>query len=164
MTDTLWVSHLAEQLVCEVAGQMGNIRLFCDAAPSVAEPSGGMDTVYARTGGDHSISVWLRADRVLFVRFARNMLGREPDEDEVRAYAREFFNVICGRFISELILRADVGIRLMPARYDAFDGREPVSGDAGPVKKLNFVSDEKERAVFSWTSLPIEEILRRNTP
>ena len=158
MSDTAWVSHLAAQLVCEVAEQMGDIRL--SRVPHSAETAEReVDAVCALIGGDYDISIQLCAERVLFVRFARNMLGEEPNEEDVREYAREFFNVICGRFISELINRADVKAKLMPVRYELSG---TVAAPHGELRQLSFISDVQEYVTFSWTPLPIEEMLRRN--
>lgn len=155
----MWISHFAVQLVCEVAEQMGAIRLSCDPALSMSETTEtDMDTVCALIGGDYSISVQFCAERALFVRFARNMLGEEPGEDEVREYAREFLNVICGRFISELINRADIKVTLMPISYEISGG---CTGSSAEMRRLKFISDVQEYAIFSWTPLPIEELLRR---
>lgn len=163
MTDTVWVSHLAEQLICEVAEQMGDIRLTCaEFLPKTGTVDREMDAVCAVFGGDYSISIRLDADHALFVRFARNMLGREPEEDEVPVYAKELLNVICGRFISELIHKADVSIKLMPIHYELFAESAVPDNAAEDMHELDFVSNAQEYAVFSWTSLPIEELLRRN--
>lgn len=163
MIEVAWVSHLAAQLICEVAEQMGDIRLTCESAPPQTGPGDRkMDAVCALIGGDYSISIRLDADRAFFFRFARNMLGRNPEEDEIQAYARELFNVICGRFISELILRAEVSVKLMPILYEQPVRCAVSDEEAAGIQRLSFVSDAQEYAIFSWTSLPIEEMLRRN--
>jgi len=102
-TDTAWVSLLAEQLICEIADQMGAIRLSCEQSASRDETSNRkMSVISAEIGGDYNISIYFLAEHSLFLRLARNMLGEEPGEEDVRIYVGEFFNIVCGRFISEL--------------------------------------------------------------
>ena len=159
-TDTAWVSLLAEQLICEIADQMGAIRLSCErSVPRCEADNREMSVMSARVGGDYSISIYFVAEHSLFVRLARNMLGKEPEEEDVHTYAGEFFNIVCGRFISELINKADISVRLMPVDNEPQNAEKTLNEKL--VKKLHFISDMKEYAVFSWTYLPIEEMLRR---
>lgn len=159
-TDTAWVSLLAEQLICEIADQMGAIRLSCEQSlPQCEVNNRKMSVMSARIGGDYSISIYFLAEHSLFLRLARNMLGEEPGEEDVRTYATEFFNIVCGRFISELINKADISVRLMPIDSEPQSAAETWNKEM--MKKLHFISDMKEYAAFLWTYLPIEEMLRR---
>jgi len=159
-TDTAWVSLLAEQLICEIADQMGAIRLSCEQSASRDETSNRkMSVISAEIGGDYNISIYFLAEHSLFLRLARNMLGEEPGEEDVRIYVGEFFNIVCGRFISELINKADISVQLMLVDGELQSAEEILKEEL--IKSLYFVSDMKEYAVFSWTYLPIEEMLRR---
>jgi len=159
-TDTAWVSLLAEQLICEIADQMGAIRLSCEQSVSRSDAGNRkMSVISAEIGGDYNISIYFLAEHSLFLRLARNMLGEEPGEEDVRIYVGEFFNIVCGRFISELINKADISVQLMLVDGELQSAEEILKEEL--IKSLYFVSDMKEYAVFSWTYLPIEEMLRR---
>ena len=159
-TDTAWVSLLAEQLICEIADQMGAIQLSCEQSVSRCDVGDReMSVMSIAIGGDYSISLCFLAERSLFLRLAHNMLGEEPEEEDVGTYAVEFFNIVCGRFISELINKANITVRLVPIDSKSHSAEEILNEER--MEKLHFISDRKECAVFSWTYLPIEEMLRR---
>ena len=158
-----WVSHMAAHLVCEVAELMGNIGLSCQSPPVIEDLTNReMDVVCAVIGGDYTFQMQFFADRTLFSRFARNMLGEEPTEEEIQEYAAEFFNVLCGRFVSGVISGSGIKIKLMPVKYELPTVWKEPSEYAVGTQWLKFVSDAHECAVFSWTPFPIEEMLRRN--
>lgn len=161
--DVTWVSDMAAQLVSEVAELMGNICLSCQSPPVVEDLTDRkMDVVCAVIGGDCTFDMQFFADRTLFSRFARNMLGVEPSEEEIQEYAAEFFNVLCGRFVSEVVSGSGMKIKLMPVKYELPTVWKEPSEYAVGTQWLKFVSDVHECAVFSWTPFPIEEMLRRN--
>lgn len=158
--DTAWVSLLAEQLICEIAEQMGAIRLNRLESGCPPDNAGGVRyAVQARIGGDYNILTQLLADHAFFYRLARNMLGEEPEQEDIRTYAVEFVNVVCGRFISELVNKANFKVQLMPIEGGSLIGDTSLSGE--DIQSMHFISDEHEYAELSWTYLPIEEMLRR---
>ena len=161
--DRTWVSHMAEHLVCEVADVMGHINLSCESPPIIEDLTNReMDVLCAVIGGDCTFDMQFFADRTLFCRFARNMIGAEPDEEDVQEYATEFFNVLCGRFVSGLVGGSGAKIKLMPIKYELPKVWSQPAEYAVGTQWLKFISDAQECAVFSWTPMPIEEMLRRN--
>ena len=88
------------------------------------------------------------ADWELFARLARNMSGTPPDDgEEIEAYATEIFNIICGRFVSELYTLTGQKARFLPATFG-----DTVDLDANNlINTVRFTSDKNEGAVFLWT-------------
>jgi hypothetical protein len=155
-----WVTRLAEQVVCEVFEQMAGVPLRCrrDGRSSAAE----MDMVYGQVWGDCSMRVQLCAQPRTFYRLAQGILGGEPGgQEEVRECAAECFNVLCGRFVSEIFRVTEVKARIDPPKYRAYrDGLETVADE--PLKTLYFATDNGEWAEFSWSQNSMDELLRRS--
>jgi len=160
-TQNQWVCSMARSLVCEITEQMAGIQLSQEQDPKCAVLRTPMHGVCALIGGDYTLDMHFFAEKDLFERLARNMLGEEPSEEDVQDYAMEFFNTLCGRFISEIINETHVKIRLTPIRYELPSGWKRLGEDEAMYTMI-FVSDKQEYAAFSWTSKPIEEIMRRN--
>lgn len=154
----IWVSALAETLVCEITKQMCGIILESEKEPPEHRR---MAVVCGLIGGDCTLRVQFFADRSLFYRLTQYMLGEEPTEEDIEDYAIEFFNILCGRFLSEIINQTHISARLMPIRYELpTEETTPETDDA--MCTLNFISDSQEQVAFSWTSVPIEELMRRS--
>lgn len=150
-------------MVQEITLAMAGIDLH-SVPPNVGEPPvpPETDAVYGLVDGQHPIQVQFRAEPRLFFRLARNIMGREPeDEEEVREYAMEYFNVLCGRFLSELYRMANIRVCNMTIpRYEIFPNVTRMAPNH--IHSLYFVSDEQETVVFSWTAVSVEDMLRRN--
>jgi len=106
--------------------------------------------VFGETIGDFNIQMRLQADLNLFMRMACNMIGMEPkDQTEVEEYATEFFNIICGRFVSKICDLTGQSARFLPTVYE-----KPPGADAKGLDSENntifFVSDSNEGAIFYW--------------
>ncbi len=158
--DIGWLCRVAENLACEIMQQMSGIRL-----ESCSPSEGGdvvMDAVCALVDGDYQMKLQFCAERRMFVRLARNMIGREPEDGlEVQEYAAEFFNVLCGRFISQIHQTIRTSAQFFQTQYVASPNVRCLA-DEGPVYTLYFVSEQQELAEFSWTKQSIESLLRRN--
>lgn len=101
------------------------------------------------------------AEPRMLSRLARNMLGSEPEEGEAQEYAMEFFNILCGRFISELYKATETTARFFPTRYEA--SLNPTGlGEDTSLSTVYFISDEQELAAFSWTAEVVNDLLRRS--
>lgn len=155
----IWVSALAESLVCEIADQMAGIVLR--GLPDQPPEHRRMAVVRGLIGGDYTLQVQFFADRSLFYRLTQQMLGEEPTEEDIEDYAIEFFNILCGRFLSEIVNQTHISARLMPIKYE-LPTEETAPETDESMCTLNFVSDCQEQVAFSWTSVPIEEMMRRN--
>lgn len=155
-----WVSQIASVLVCEIIQSMSGIEL--EPCPEQSMDYDDVDAVYGLVDGDYCLQLQFKADRALFFRLARNMIGGEPEDlAEVEEYAVEFFNVLCGRFISEVYRTTHAAARFHPTRYEE-DPHVTVLRDREAVEKICFISDKGERAAFLWTTLSIEKLLRRS--
>lgn len=143
-----WISQMADTLTCEIIGTMSGIQLSrcCEPTPSGTE----MSAVFATVEGQmYDMQLQFRAEPRMFLRLARNMIGGEPEDfSEVEDYAAEFFNVLCGRFVSELCRISRTTAKFTPTKYEPVP-RE-LGTEKGRIKTLYFVSENQERAQFSW--------------
>lgn len=155
---------MADALVREITQEMCGIDLR-GVPPSHRQVLAGphTDTVFGLVDGEHPIQVRFRAEPSLFFRVARNMIGGEPEDgEEVREYAMEYFNILCGRFLSELYRMAHIRVHHMSIpRYEVFS--QVAEGEPGHYDTLYYISEEQEIVVFSWTAAPVEDMLRRNS-
>lgn len=161
-TQEHWIKEMAENLVCEITEAMSGIHLSC--APSSTHDLGKkqMAGVCALIGGDYTFQVHFLAEPNLFFRFAKNMMGEEPDSEDVRDYAMEFFNTLCGRFISEIINETHIKARLMPIKYE-MPARIESLWEQEAFRSVVFTSELDEHAVFVWAAVPLEEMMRRSS-
>lgn len=159
--DSKWVNTMAETLVCEIIELMSGIKLQ-DNPSWIQEVKGRkLDAIHGFVDGDYQIELRFLAEPRMFSRLARNMIGSEPRADEVQEYAMEFFNVVCGRFVSELYKVTHTSARFFPTRYEAAPDVKDLRGKV-PLNTVYFISDQQELAAFSWTATPIEDLLRRS--
>lgn len=156
-----WVHTMVETLVCEILTEMANLRIWRAEEPIEALKRRKMIGVCATIGGDYTFKMRFFAEKPFFYRLAKNMMGEEPDEEDIRDYAMEFINVVCGRFISEIINETHIKARLMPVEY-----RMPTNGELQEeeesMQTMGFVGDGQEYAAFSWTTMAIEDMVRRS--
>ena len=96
-----WVVQMARELVCGITAQMAEIHLTPVPKIGKMEEQMVMVGVCALIGGDSTFSVRLCSEKSLIIRLVRNMTGLEATEEDVEDYAIEFFNTLCGRFISD---------------------------------------------------------------
>jgi len=158
MEESLWIRTMAEDLTCEITEQMSGIRMWSRGSPGETV----MDTVCGFVDGKRDIPLFFRAEPAFFSDLARRMIGKEPkDEEEVREYAAEYFNVLCGRFISEICRATHVVARFDPTMYFPAP-YEPEEGTCDPQHTLYFESDRQNLAQFSWSPLLFQYILRRS--
>ena len=151
---TRWASDLAEELTCEIMLKMAGIHLTrCDDR---SETGIEKDVVYGFLDGEQTMQLQLAAGKSFFHRLAANIIGGEPeDEEEVREYAAEFANVLCGRFVSEICRSTNTVVRFRPTVY---------GGGHGACEKLetvHFVSDHQEEITFSWSRDAMAAFLKR---
>jgi hypothetical protein len=154
-----WASRLAERLVCELFEPLGiPMRRQMERGTSGTE----MDAVYGQIQGDCPMRVQLCAPPGMFYRLACGLLGGEPESaEEVRESATEFFNVLCGRFVSEICGAAHIKAHFDPPTYQAAcEALEQETEET--LNTLYFVTEEKEQAEFSWSQNSMDELLRRS--
>lgn len=148
-----WVGEIAGELICESIMQMSAIGL--KRVPELPEQAEArhLYAVYGETVGAFNIRMQLRAEWPLLERLAGNMKGESlEDQLEIEEYAMEFFNIVCGRFVSELYHVTGESARFLPTVFEtpgcvtALDGAESIN-------HVKFISDNNETAVFSWISV-----------
>lgn len=146
-----WLKAMAEELVCEIARDMSGVQLSIAVTQDLKDrPLAG---VYAQVGGDYTFQMRFLAEENLFIRLAKNLMGDDLTLEDVQDYALEFFNTLCGRFISEIINETHIKARLLSIRYELSSLKEDVLQEA--VQSVAFTSEMNEYAVFAWASLPV---------
>ena len=147
-----WVEQMARDLVCGITKQMADIHLTPVSKVGKMEEQMVLVGVCALIGGDSTFSVRLCSEKSLIVRLVRNMTGLEADEEDVRDYAVEFFNTLCGRFISEIINKNRMNARILRIRYESpLEWKKHEQEETFVV--LDFVSEENEYVSFSWNDI-----------
>ena len=148
-----WIGSLAGELICEIFHSMSNIRLRVVPEAPVRQTMESMDGVLGlASSASCGMCMQFRSGYGLFERLARNMIGDAPeDREEVAEYAMEMFNIVCGRFISELCVAMKCCGRFQPTVYE----RPPHVTDMenGGCNSIYFESDEDDIAVFSWKAM-----------
>lgn len=156
-----WVHDLARTLVTETTAQMAGIRLGHTTQFPWNDLPQQHVVVYGLIQGDYEIHVQLLTEWKMLYRLTRNMLEADPEDDDVREYALEYFNTICGRFVSEIINRTHLKERLHPVGYE-MSSASPILSPGEQVSTIYFISDHQEQLIFSWTSMPITNMMRSN--
>ena len=145
-------------------GRNSGLRNYrSDGGNSIAEPS---RLGRSRKGKRYRCDLWLcggrRSNEAALSCGAPYALPLgEPEEGEVQEYAMEFFNILCGRFISELYKATETTTRFFPTRYEALPNPTGLGGDTS-LSTVYFISDEEELAAFSWTAEVVNDLLRRS--
>lgn len=144
-----WIPQMADLLVYEVVEQMSGIQLgSCSRSD---ERDGEMETVYGLVEGEYQMHLRFRAEPRMFSRLAKNMIGEDPqDQEEIQEYATEFFNVLCGRFVSEIYRSTKLSGRFLPTTYGARPNGVRPNEDDGECTRY-FLSEEQELVEFSWS-------------
>ena len=161
LCDCNWVNQMAGTLVCEIIDLMAGLQLRNHPAWGEAAKERDIDAIYGFVEGDVPMKLRFLAEPRMLSRLARNMLGSEPEKGEAQEYAMEFFNILCGRFISELYKATETTTRFFPTRYEALPNPTGLGGDTS-LSTVYFISDEEELAAFSWTAEVVNDLLRRS--
>ena len=140
-----------------------------DGGNSIAEPS---RLGRSRKGKRYRCDLWLcggrRSNEAALSCGAPYALPLGPEyawkraeKGEAQEYAMEFFNILCGRFISELYKATETTARFFPTRYEASPNPTGLGEDTS-LSTVYFISDEEELAAFSWTAEVVNDLLRRS--
>ena len=150
-----WVSDMAEELTREIMMRMAGIRLVrVDDCPCNGAQK---DIVYGYLEGEQTMQLQLAAESSFFHRLAKEIIGGEPeDEEEVREYAAEFANVLCGRFVSEICRATNTAARFRPTVYG-----EQANDVKEELQTVRFLSDRQEEITFSWSREAMIAFLKR---
>lgn len=145
-----WVLKMADLLVLEILQQMCGIQMMSRAVEETAHVA--MDTVYGFVDGEYRMQLWFRAEPRIFGRIAGNMMGKSPQQQDIQDYAEEFFNVLCGRFVSEIYQTTQMKARFLPTHYGV-PPKESCEIENKLVCTRCFISEDQELAEFSWCFL-----------
>ena len=134
---------------------MAGIHLMrCDGRP---ESGSEKDIVYGFLDGEQTMQLQFAAEKSFFHRLAKSIIGDEPeDEEEIREYAAEFANVLCGRFVSEICRATNTVARFRPTVYGVSEG-----GEDEELQTVRFISDRQEEVSFSWSREAMVAFLKR---
>ena len=155
-----WVSLMAKELISEITESMANILLRDGKISEQELEQKKLVGISAAIGGDYPMTLRFFSERRFIYRLTKNMMASEPTKEDMQDYAIEYFNTICGRFVSELINQMHIKAHLMPIRYEeAFD---PASEENGQTQALCLISDADEYTLFSWTEEAIREMIKRS--
>lgn len=147
-----WVEEMAKKLTCDITAQMANIQLTCVTEVGKFEEQMIMVGVCALIGGDSTFSVRLCSEKSLIVRLVRNMTGLDANDEDIQDYAMEFFNTLCGRFISEIINKNRMKARILRISYESpHEWKKHEKEEKFVV--LHFLSEENEYVSFSWNDI-----------
>lgn len=143
-----WIRDFADCLFRELIELEGGFSLRCK--PALPRQMEECDAVFTGIDGAYSAVLAFVAERPLFLRLARNMIcGPVESEEDVRDYVKEFFNVLSGRFISELYRMTGAPALFCPPEYRA--GTPPDLWALEPSSnQLIYESDQGCTAVFAW--------------
>lgn len=148
--DELWVCQMAARLTREIMGTLAGIQLSVCDRPLVSTVE--MNAVCGFVDGQYRLRLRFLAEPQLFLRFTRCMAGADADavdQELVAEYAAEFFNILCGRFISELHRVTNSPARFYPTYFEEIPD-DSFFAQGEPVRTLYFESDVQELAEFSW--------------
>jgi chemotaxis protein CheY-P-specific phosphatase CheC len=158
--DRNWVYTMADQLVCEVMDQMAHISVQRQTERTT--PDVAMDSVYGYINVYDQMEIRFRAEPSVFRRLTDGILGgNSENEEDIQETALEFFNVLCGRFVSELSAITHVPARFFSPQYKLASSGSPRESNE-PLITLFFVTDKKELAEFSWSERAMDQLLKRS--
>jgi chemotaxis protein CheY-P-specific phosphatase CheC len=155
-----WVYTMAEQLVCDVMDQMAHISVQRQAERTT--PDVEMDSVYGYINGYDQMEIRFRAEPSVFRRLTDGILGgNSENEEDIQETAVEFFNVLCGRFVSELSTITHVPARFFSPQYKTVTN-DSQQESSEPLSTVFFETDNKELAEFSWSERSMDQLLKRS--
>lgn len=155
-----WVSDMARTMVQEITQVMTGV-VFQPGVPPPPESVPRMEAIIGHVEGACSIELRFLAEPALLRCLVENMSAAPAGDQEVQEYAMEYFNVLCGRFISEIYKATGISARFFPTRYEVYPDLSSLS-DQFSMRTVYFTSEQGHLAAFSWTSGPINDLLRRS--
>lgn len=110
------VAELLDRSVCEMTAKMAGLTLT-RAALSSDTPRNWLSLII-RTAGDYSASLIMRAEANVFLEITKAMKrASEVTEKDVMIYMKEYFNILCGFFVSHLNSRLHLSARFGIAEF-----------------------------------------------
>ncbi len=150
MYNESWITIMAKEMVQEVTDWMAGISLTCYPNLQSGFDRQSMDSILVCMDGEVRITMQLLAEPRLFFRLAQKMIGSDPeDQQEVREYALEYVNVLCGRFISALFSYWHKKPAFFFPKYEQQPCITTINEENGGVS-LTFLSEMQEHLIFAW--------------
>lgn len=144
-----WLLQTADALVCQLMEECAGIRLAQQEASQALEQ---FAEVYTEVDGTYHALLTFRAEWPLFRQLTENMLGEPISEpDDVEEYTKEFFNVLCGRLVSEIFILTKSPARFYPPCF-LLEACEIPCDEGAFTSVLSYRDEEGDRAELRWTS------------
>ena len=106
--------EIFDQVVREITQREAGICL----APGNTEPDGELFTVYTIFERGFHTCLSLCAEASMFVRLTQGMMQKEDvTRRDVEDFAKEYFNVLCGHIVSQLLRETRVPARFSPPSF-----------------------------------------------
>lgn len=105
------------ELICDMTKRITQNVAHIDLTLCDIEPDSHRDlcSVYTTLSGGYSTCFVLCAERSFFHRLTENILGYPTDDPEdLEEYAKEYFNVLCGRLVGEIYQLTKLGAKFHP--------------------------------------------------
>lgn len=133
------LTEIFDQVVREITRREAGIRL----ALGESVPEGELFTVYAVFERGYSTCLSLCAESAMFVRLAQGMMRRQDvSRGDVEAFAKEYFNVLCGHIVAQLYRETKIPARFSPPAFH--EGRYIPENHLRHIV-LTYASDQNER-------------------
>lgn len=101
MENEVDIQKILDDTVRDITKRLAGIDLSVGNWPR--RENGEIDSLYTTTKGSYTITIVYHAEQQLLYYIAEKM-ARRPLEDpgDMEMYAKEYFNILCGRFISQI--------------------------------------------------------------
>lgn len=104
------VKSLLEESICEMTSRVGRIGLV--RTDEMHRQLRSCNTLLLRTTGDYEALLLLSMEDSLVRAIVQNMKhGKDVEEEELRIYIVEYYNILCGYFISHFNQRQGLKAR-----------------------------------------------------
>lgn len=145
------LAEIYDRITREMTPLAAGIRLH----PDTTEPAGEIYTVHIKFEKGFHMTLFLCAERALFIRAAQHMMQvEEITPRDIEDVAKEYINVLCGHFASQLFQLTRIPARFSVPAFQAGRGapeeqREDIvltySGDQGEhLQLIHHVPDTQD--------------------
>ena len=132
------LAELYGRITREITPQATGVQLH----PDTADPAGEIYTVYITFEKGFHIAFSLCAERALFTRAAQFMMQTEEiSQQDIEDVAKEYINVLCGHFASQLFQLTKIPARFSVPAFQA--GRRTLEGHREDIV-LTYSGDQGE--------------------
>lgn len=101
MENEVNIQKILDDAVRDITKRLAGIDLTVGEWPG--QESGEVDSLYTVTKGSYTITIVYHAEKQLIQYIAEKMARRTvEDPQDVEMYAKEYFNILCGHFISQV--------------------------------------------------------------